>query len=108
MFAGMVGAIGGMLYASYVEGVIAFGYNRLNWTFLPFVMIIVGGMANNKGVLLGTLIFVVIRKLVVYYNDAFDGYLPFDIIWLDYLLLGGIMLVVLLFKPRGLIPEKPQ
>ena len=108
IFAGMIGAIGGMLYASYVEGVIAFGYNRLNWTFLPFVMVIVGGMANNKGVLLGTLIFIVIRKLIVYYNDSFEGYLPFDIIWLDYLLLGGVMLAVLLFKPRGLIPEKPQ
>ena len=59
MLGGMIAAIGGLLYASYVEGVVAFGYTRLNWTFLPFVMIIVGGMANNKGVLVGTLIFVV-------------------------------------------------
>ena len=35
MIAGCIGAIGGLLYASYVEGVVAFGYNRLNWTFLP-------------------------------------------------------------------------
>ncbi len=108
MIGGMIGAIGGLLYASYVEGVVAFGYTRLNWTFLPFVMVIVGGMANNKGVLLGTIIFVLIRKLTIYYNDFFSGYLPFDIIWLDYLLLGGIMLIVLLFKPRGVLPEKPS
>ncbi len=108
MLGGMIGALGGLLYASYVESVVAFGYTRLNWTFLPFVMVIVGGMANNKGVLLGTLIFVVTRKLVIYYNDFLDGYVPFDIIWLDYLLLGGVMLLVLLFRPSGLIPERPK
>ena len=105
---GMIGALGGLLYAAYIESVIAFGYDRLNWTFLPFVMVIVGGMANNKGVLLGTLIFVAIRKLVVYYNDFFVDIVPFDIIWLDYLALGGIMLIVLLFRPQGIVPEKPQ
>ena len=108
MLAGMIGAVGGVMYASYVEGVVAFGYNRFNWTFLPFVMIIVGGMANNKGVLVGTLLFVAIRKLVIYYNDSLEGVLPFDIIWLDYLALGGVMILVLIFRPHGLIPEKPQ
>ena len=108
MLAGMIGAVGGVMYASYVEGVVAFGYNRLNWTFLPFVMIIVGGMANNKGVLVGTFLFVAVRKLVVYYNDALEGTLPFDIIWLDYLALGGVMILVLIFRPHGLIPERPQ
>ena len=108
MLAGMLGAVGGVMYASYVEGVVAFGYNRLNWTFLPFVMIIVGGMANNRGVLVGTFLFIVVRKLVVYYNDALEGTLPFDIIWLDYLALGGVMIIVLIFRPHGLIPERPQ
>ena len=108
MLAGVLGAVGGLLYASYVEGVVAFGYNRLNWTFLPFVMLIVGGMANNKGVLAGTFLFVASRKLVIYYNDALDGMLPFDIIWLDYLALGGVMILVLIFRPHGIIPERPQ
>ena len=108
MLGGLIGAVGGLLYASYVEGVVAFSYNRLNWTFLPFVMVVVGGMANNKGVLLGTLIFVLLRKLIIFYNDSLDGILPFDIIWLDYLMLGGIMIVVLLFRPRGLLAERPQ
>ncbi len=108
LLAGMLGAVGGVMYASYVEGVVAFGYNRLNWTFLPFVMIIVGGIANNKGILVGTFLFVAIRKLVVYYNDALDGMLPFDIIWVDYLALGGIMILVLIFRPSGIIPERPQ
>lgn len=108
MLAGALGAVGGLLYASYVEGVVAFGYNRLNWTFLPFVMLIVGGMANNKGILAGTFLFILSRKLVIYYNDALDGLLPFDIIWLDYLALGGVMILVLIFRPHGIIPERPQ
>lgn len=108
LVSGMIGALGGLLYAMYVEGVVAFGYNRLNWTFLPFLMLIVGGTANNKGVLVGTVIFVLIRKLIVYYNDGLDGILPFDIIWLDYLLLGGIMITILIFKPHGILPERPD
>lgn len=108
MVAGMIGALGGLLYASYVESVVSFGYNRLNWTFLPFVMILVGGLANNRGVLVGTLVFVVIRKVIIFYNDSLDGLVPFDIIWLDYLLLGGIMIVVLMFRPRGILPERPK
>ena len=106
MIAGGIAAVGGLLYATYAEGVVALGYNRLNWTFLPFVMVIVGGMANNRGVLVGTLLFVGIRKLVIYYNDSFAGILPFDIIWLDYLLLGGIMILVLIFRPQGIIPQR--
>lgn len=108
MVGGMIGALGGLLYASYVESVVAFGYTRLNWTFLPFVMVIVGGMANNKGVLVGTLLFVVVRKLIVYYNDSLSWLVPFNIIWLDYLALGGIMIIVLLYRPNGILPEKPK
>ena len=108
MLAGMLGALGGLLYASYVEGVVAFGYNRLNWTFLPFVMVIVGGIANNKGILVGTVLFVLVRKVVVYYNDDLAGVFPFEVIWLEYLFLGGLMMLVLIFRPRGIIPEKPQ
>lgn len=105
---GVLAALGGLLYASYVEGVVAFGYNRLNWTFLPFVMVIVGGLANNRGVLAGTLLFVVARKVIIFYNDDLPWSLPFDVVWLDYLLLGGIMIIVMIFRPRGIIPERPS
>ena len=100
-------AIGGALYAFYVGGTIAFAYDRTSWTFWPFLMILIGGIANNKGVMVGTLIFVIIRKLIIFFKDSFDGFVPFDVVWLDFLLLGIILLVVLLYRPQGIFVEKP-
>ncbi len=100
-------AIGGALYSFYVGGTIAFAYDRASWTFWPFLMILIGGLANNKGVLIGTLIFVTLRKLIIFFKDSFEGFVPFDVVWLDFLLLGIILLVILLYRPQGLCVEKP-
>ena len=100
-------AIAGALYAFYVGGTIAFAYDRASWTFWPFLMILIGGLANNKGVLIGTLLFVTLRKFIIYFKDSFQGYVPFDVIWLDFLLLGIILLAVLLYRPQGIFIEKP-
>ena len=100
-------AIGGALYAFYVGGTIAFAYDRASWTFWPFLMILIGGLANNKGVLIGTLLFVTLRKFIVFFKDSLDGFVPFDVIWLDFLLLGVILLAILLYRPQGIFVEKP-
>ncbi len=107
MISAALAAIGGALYAFYVGGTIAFAYDRASWTFWPFLMILIGGLANNKGVLLGTLIFVTLRKTIIFFKGSFEGFLPFDVIWLDFLLLGIILIVILLYRPQGIIVEKP-
>ena len=107
MVSAAIAAIGGALYAFYVGGTIAFAYDRASWTFWPFLMILIGGLANNKGVLIGTLLFVTLRKFIIYFKDSFQGYVPFDVVWLDFLLLGIILLVVLLYRPQGIFTEKP-
>ena len=107
MISAALAAIGGALYAFYVGGTIAFAYDRASWTFWPFLMILIGGLANNKGVLVGTLIFVVLRKVIIFFKDSFEGFVPFDVVWLDFLLLGVILLVVLLYRPQGIFVEKP-
>ena len=107
MISAALAAIGGALYAFYVGGTIAFAYDRVSWTFWPFLMILIGGLANNKGVLIGTLIFVLLRKFIIFFKDSLEGFIPFDVIWLDFLLLGVILLVVLLYRPRGIFVEKP-
>ena len=107
MVSAALAAIGGALYAFYVGGTIAFAYDRASWTFWPFLMILIGGLANNKGVIVGTLIFVTMRKIIIFYKDALEGIVPFDVVWLDFLLLGIIMLVILLYRPQGIFVEKP-
>lgn len=105
--ASALAAIAGALYAIYVGSTIAVAYDRASWTFWPFLMILIGGLANNKGVLVGTLLFVTLRKVIIFFKDSFQGFVPFDVVWLDLLLLGSILLVVLMFRPQGVIVEKP-
>ncbi len=107
MVSAALAAIGGALYAFYAGGVIAFAYDRASWTFWPFLMILIGGLANNKGVLVGTLIFVTLRKVIIFHKDSLAPAVPFDVAWLDFLLLGVILLVVLLYRPQGIMVEKP-
>jgi len=107
MVSAALAAIGGALYAFYVGGTIAFAYDRASWTFWPFLMILIGGLANNKGVIVGTLIFVTLRKFIIYFKDSLEGFVPFDVVWLDFLLLGTILLLVLLYRPQGIFVEKP-
>ena len=107
MISAALAAIGGALYAFYVGGTIAFAYDRASWTFWPFLMILIGGLANNKGVLIGTLIFVTLRKFIIFFKDSFEGFVPFDVVWLDFLLLGVILLAILLYRPQGIFVEKP-
>jgi branched-chain amino acid transport system permease protein len=107
MVSAALAAIGGALYAFYVGGTIAFAYDRASWTFWPFLMILIGGLANNKGVIIGTLLFVTLRKFIIFFKDSFQDFVPFDVVWLDFLLLGIILLAVLLYRPQGIFVEKP-
>jgi len=103
----MICSIAGSLYAFYTCGVCPTAYGRLEWTFLPWLMVVFGGMGNNLGVVLGTLVFTALRKLIVFYKYSF-AFLPFDVVWLEYLTLGTILLIILLFRPTGLVKEKPS
>jgi len=35
------------------------------------------------------------------------AFLPFDPAWLDYLVLGAALLLVLIYRPEGFKPEEP-
>jgi len=102
-----VAAIGGAIYAFYTGGVIAITYNRVDWTFLPWIIVMLGGAANNRGVSLGALVFVTVRKFIIFYKGGLAPYLPFDVVWLDMLLMGTVLILILLYKPEGIIPEQP-
>ncbi|MFQ5870995.1 MAG: branched-chain amino acid ABC transporter permease [Candidatus Geothermarchaeales archaeon] len=105
--ASALGAIAGALFSFYTLSLTAVSFNRVWWTFWPWVMLLMGGMANNWGVLLGTFTFVAARQLIFFYNDVLQPFIPFSVVWLDPLLLGGALLAILMFRPQGILPEKP-
>ncbi len=104
-----IAALAGALYSMYTVNVIATSFSRVEWTFYPFLMVLLGGAGNNKGVVLGTLTFVTARCLLTMYKFEISAFLhlPFEAVWLQYMLFGFLMYLVLLYKPEGLIREKP-
>ena len=106
--ASALAAIAGALYAIYVGSTIAVAYDRASWTFWPFLMILIGGLANNKGRAGGH---AAVRD-AAQGDNLLQGLLP-GVRALrrglagTLLLLGGILLVVLMFRPQGVIVEKP-
>lgn len=100
-------AIAGALYAFYTLYVAAIAYDRVTWTFWPWTILILGGMANNVGVVIGTILFVVVTRLIIIFKRSLEPILPFDVIWLEYILFGLMLILVLMFRPEGILPEKP-
>jgi len=105
LFGSLLCGIAGSLWVLY-SGAVTPTYARFDWTFLPWLMILLGGMGSNRGTFVGTLIFVTLNKLIIYYKYEFVGILPFDVVWLNYLLLGIITILVLIYRPEGIVREK--
>lgn len=110
-FSSAIASMVGVLYSYYAGNVIGIVnlFARVNWTFFPFLMVLLGGMANNRGVLAGVLSFVVIWRLIDGYKHQITDlfHLPFDVNWLQYIIFGVLMIAILYYKPEGIISEKP-
>lgn len=104
-----IAALAGALYSLYSVNVIASTFFRVEWTFFPFLMVLLGGMGNNKGVALGVLSFVSVKLSLTMYKYEIRSllHLPFEAFWLEYVLFGIVMLLILYYRPEGLIKEKP-
>jgi branched-chain amino acid transport system permease protein len=104
-----IAALAGVLYSFYSVSVIASSFFRVEWTFFPFLIILLGGMANNKGVILGVFFFVVAKLSLAVYKFEIRSllHLPFEAVWFEYILFGIVMLLILYYRPEGLIKEKP-
>ena len=104
-----VAATAGALYSFYSVNVIATTFNRVEWTFFPFLMLLLGGMGNNRGVVLGVFSFVVAKLFLTVYKFEIKTmlHLPFEATWLEYILFGIAMLLILYYRPEGILKEKP-
>ncbi len=94
-------------------------YNPLRFTFLVWVMVIVGGSGNNWGTVLGGLLigwlWLVVENIgpnimglltAPMPEGAFKAHLLGSAEHMRLLTMGVILLVVMRFSPRGLIPER--
>ena len=95
-------------------------YQPLRFTFLIWVMVIVGGSGNNLGSIFGGFLiwffWIEVEPMGVWFMEfitlGFSEDNPFRIhmiesaAYMRYLTMGVILLLMLLFNPKDLIPEK--
>jgi branched-chain amino acid transport system permease protein len=104
VFTSTIAAVSGVLYAHYLSFV---GPELLvaAETFLIWSMIIVGGIANNRGVIAGAFAMQFMMAYVPFVKDYFA--LPSDFVAAARLFLtGGVILAFLLLRPQGIFPER--
>ncbi|HKT21026.1 MAG TPA: branched-chain amino acid ABC transporter permease, partial [Nitrososphaerales archaeon] len=104
--ASIVSAMTGALYIFYTADVIGGSFDNTLWTFWPWVMVIMGGAGNNFGTIAGAGVFWTLLELLDIGKYSFSGYIPFQVIWLQYILNGALLIFVLRIKPGGLVKEK--
>jgi len=112
---GLAGAMMTTLDGQLVPGT----YQPLRFTFLIWVMVIVGGSGNNFGAVLGGMLiwflWVQVEPIGAWLMDKlttplpdgdFKSHLQDSVAFMRLFTMGLIMLLVLRFSPRGLIPER--
>ncbi|WP_205965358.1 branched-chain amino acid ABC transporter permease [Pseudooceanicola onchidii] len=112
---GIAGAMMTTLDGQLVPGT----YQPLRFTFLIWVMVIVGGSGNNYGAVLGGFLiwflwvqvepvgqFLIGLLTAGLPDGAFKSHLLDSAAYMRLFTMGVLMLVVLRFSPRGLIPER--
>jgi branched-chain amino acid transport system permease protein len=120
MLGSAVMGIAGAMYVTYLSQLTPGTYVPLTFTFLIWVMVIVGGSGNNWGAVLGAFLIWWLWNIGEPLGGAVMGaltagmadgspvkeHLLASVAHMRLLTVGVILLLVLRFSPRGLIPEK--
>lgn len=101
------GGLGGSLFAAF-QGFISPESFTLMDSIMLLCMVVIGGMGHIPGVILGAALVTILPELLRYIGDLQNWTL--GKVWIDpadlRLLLFGIgLIIVMLFRPRGLMPS---
>lgn len=99
-----IAGLGGALYAFYTNFVIADDFAPQR-TFELWLIVILGGSGNNKGVLLAAFFVAVLDRVTIFLSGL--TVLPFEVNYLRYAAVGFIILAILFYAPSGMIKEEP-
>src|SRR3989337_2888696 len=117
VFGPMIVGVGGSLYAYELRAISPEGFSPFFSTFLFWVMLIVGGSGNSRGAILGAYIvwgIWIISLQLQGYTPQHPGPLGFAIpeifqsriFFMRDFLIGALIVIVLLLRPQGLLPEE--
>jgi len=101
------GGMSGAFLASYTNTVNA---DQFQFAFSIFIlsMIILGGLGSIWGVVLGAILLQLVNRYVIpdVLNDKAQSWFDFDLTQLSFSIFGFILVLVMLIRPAGLIPER--
>ena len=115
----IVGIAGAMMVTN--DGLFTPGsYRPMRYTFVIWVMVIVGGTGNNFGAILGGFVvwflWVEAAPIALFFINLFTAHLPetneirVHLInsapYFRFLVIGTALLVIMRFRPQGILPEK--
>lgn len=105
--------IGGALYAHYIVSIDYSHFDPLNGTFLVWVMLMLGGSGNNRGAILGAFVVYAIWSGTSFVVDALrptlaaiSPDLPSRGPYLRLLFISILLVFIVLYRPRGIVPEE--
>jgi len=92
----------------------------LRYTFLIWVMVIVGGSGNNLGAILGGFVIwfvwieaapvsqylIEILTAALHDENKFKLHLIDSVPYFRYLIMGSVLLLIMRYRPKGILPEK--
>jgi ABC-type branched-subunit amino acid transport system permease subunit len=100
---GMIAGLSGALLVQFVNA-----WSPASWgyaeTFGVLTAVIIGGLANNKGAIVGTLLVQIIFLQLPSFLPQI-GY-PGLTAALQWIVIGGIWLIFMAVRPKGLLPER--
>lgn len=110
MFMGLAGG----LYSHYISFISPDVFQPMQWTFLVWVMLIIGGSGNNRGAILGAFLIWIIWSGTEFLPDLAIRFLPIlsESVsniqgTLRIIIISVVLELVLIFHPGGIIPP-PQ
>lgn len=108
IIAAAISGMAGALLTFEVASVGAGTWDRITWTFWIWVMVIIGGSGNNRGVALGAFSFTFLFNGINQVQLGFQNVLPafLDVNFLRYIFFASLLILILAFRPGGILPEK--
>ncbi len=110
--------LAGAMFAVYTQVALPDQFDPLS-TFTIYVMVILGGSANNRGVIIGAFLFYFLDWISVRLKDyipvtmsgLFGDFLRWFVLNIAYfrlMIIGAVLILLILYRPQGIFKERKR
>ncbi|PZQ48201.1 MAG: hypothetical protein DI556_15385 [Rhodovulum sulfidophilum] len=105
VISGAITGVAGMVYVWYNTLIIP-GQFTSDFTFFIWAALIIGGIGNQRGALLGAFVFILLHDSLRFLQVS--GELAVALTSIRTALVGLVLILILRFRPDGIFPERPE